>query len=186
MTRKLSGETSYATSAFTASGQRTPSGTIAAAVATALHSSCVAWCSCSCHSRGHLRSLPILDPVFGNISVVYGGVLSAARPCNEYSCRRRSGKVFKLKYRPPAWLYVHLFQLSVVMTPLYGLRLDLKLPRTVAWDSLIWGFAMDGDVDAVQDLFARGVASPWDVNPIGGSMLHVSFVACVHICLDSH
>ncbi|KAL9112644.1 MAG: hypothetical protein Q9227_003215 [Pyrenula ochraceoflavens] len=31
---------------------------------------------------------------------------------------------------------------------------------------------MDGNVNAIQDLFSRGVASPWDVNPIGGSMLH--------------
>ena len=173
MTKKQLGE-AYATATVPVTGQRAPSGTIAAAVATALHNSCVAWCNCSCHSRGHLRSLPVLDPVFGNISVVYGGILSAARPCNEYSCRRRSDKMLKLKYRPPAWLYVHLFQLSMVMTPLYGLKLDLKLPRTVGWDALIWSLAMDGDVEGVQGLFAQAVASPWDVNPIGGSMLHVS------------
>ena len=63
----------------------------------------------------------------------------------------------------------------MVMTPLYGLRLDLKFPRTVGWDAPIWGFAMDGNVEAIQGMFSRGVASPWDVNPIGGSMLHVSF-----------
>ena len=153
---------------------RPPSGTIAAAVATALHNSCVAWCSCCCHARVYVRSPTTFDPIFGSISTVYGGILSAARPCNEYSCRRRSGKAFRLKYRPPPWLYSHLFQLSIISTPLYGLKLDLHFPRTVTWDAPIWTHAMEGDVDAIQDLFSRGVASPWDVNPIGGSMLHVS------------
>ena len=179
MTRKQVGETSHARSSAAGPRQQAPSGTIAAAVVTALHNSCVAWCSCCCHSRGHLRSLPVLDPVFGNISVVYGGVLSAARPCNEYTCRRRPNKMLKVNYRPPAWLYGHLFQLSMVMTPFNGLSFDLKLPCTVGWDAPIWGFAMTGDVVAIQNLFDRRLASPSDVNPIGGSMLHVSFVAYV-------
>ena len=147
---------------------------VAAATAIALHNSCVAWCSCRCHTKGSLKSPPVLDPIFGSISMVYGGVSYISGPCDQYSCRRRSDTTLRMSYRCPQRMHARLFQLSMAMTPMYGLRLNLKTPRVVTWDAPIWGFAMNGNMQGLQDLFSRGVASPWDVNPIGGSALHVS------------
>ena len=147
---------------------------VAAATAIALHNSCVAWCSCRCHTKGSMKSAPLLDPIFGSVSMVYGGISYVAGPCDQYSCRRRSDATLRMNYRFPQWMHARLFQLSMALTPMYGLRLNLKTPRAVPWGAPIWGFAMNGNVQGLQDLFSRGIASPWDVNPIGGSALHVS------------
>ncbi|MCJ1282847.1 hypothetical protein MMC26_002173 [Xylographa opegraphella] len=55
---------------------------------------------------------------------------------------------------------------------LRGPELMVKLPRVVDWTSPVWRPAIDGNENAIKDLFARGEASPWDMNPIGGSVLH--------------
>lgn len=52
--------------------------------------------------------------------------------------------------------------------------MKVKLPRVVDWCSPIWGPTIVGNTAIIRDLFARGEASPWDMNPIGGSVLHVS------------
>ena len=64
--------------------------------------------------------------------------------------------------------------MSMSFADLRGPELMVKLPRVVAWTSPVWRPAIDGNDLAIKDLFARGEASPWDMNPIGGSVLHVS------------
>lgn len=38
--------------------------------------------------------------------------------------------------------------------------------------SSLWRHGLDGNVRAIQDLFSEGLASPWDVQALGGSVLH--------------
>ncbi|KAL8811620.1 MAG: hypothetical protein Q9200_001647 [Gallowayella weberi] len=51
---------------------------------------------------------------------------------------------------------------------------DIKIDRsrTVSWVSSLWRHGLDGNIPAIQDLFSRGLASPNDVQGLGGSVLH--------------
>ncbi|KAL8708079.1 MAG: hypothetical protein Q9220_007011 [cf. Caloplaca sp. 1 TL-2023] len=48
----------------------------------------------------------------------------------------------------------------------------LQIPRTVSWASSLWRHGLDGNVRAIQDLFSQNLASPFDVQVLGGSVLH--------------
>lgn len=50
--------------------------------------------------------------------------------------------------------------------------MNIKIPRIVDWTSKIWGYGLRGNLHAIQELFSQGIASPWDVQAIGGSVLH--------------
>ena len=39
----------------------------------------------------------------------------------------------------------------------------------VPWSHLLWKYAVNGDLSAIQKLFADGKASPYDLNPVGSS-----------------
>ena len=55
---------------------------------------------------------------------------------------------------------------------MFGPEVNLKMPRVVSWYSTIWAEAINGNLAKFQEMFASGEASPWDVSPIGGSLLH--------------
>lgn len=38
--------------------------------------------------------------------------------------------------------------------------------------STLWRHGLDGNIRAIQHLFSQGLASPWDVQGLGGSVLH--------------
>ncbi|KAL9091061.1 MAG: hypothetical protein Q9165_004988 [Trypethelium subeluteriae] len=65
-----------------------------------------------------------------------------------------------------------LIGLGSLTQPSYGPELNVKLPRTVRWESPIWGYAINGNLVAIKDMIVKGLASPWDVNGLGGSLLH--------------
>ncbi|KAL8686053.1 MAG: hypothetical protein Q9218_007382, partial [Villophora microphyllina] len=46
------------------------------------------------------------------------------------------------------------------------------LSRTVGWLSSLWRHGLDGNLRAIQDLISQGLASPFDVQPLGGTVLH--------------
>ena len=137
-------------------------------------SACVAWCSCKCHERQSLRTAPIITNVLGHLSVTFYGLPLLAKACDQHSCRRRQSTALSVTYRFPTALVQRVLVMSMSFAELRGPEMKVKLPRMVDWTSPIWGPAIDGNTALVRDLFARGEASPWDMNPIGGSVLHVS------------
>ena len=46
------------------------------------------------------------------------------------------------------------------------------MPRIVDWSSKLWGYGISGNLGGIQNLYTSGIASPWDVSPLGGSLLH--------------
>ncbi|KAI4202228.1 MAG: hypothetical protein LQ350_002743 [Teloschistes chrysophthalmus] len=57
-------------------------------------------------------------------------------------------------------------------TPMYGTRFNLRIPKTMDWEHLLWGYANHGQIGAIQKLFSEGKASPLDVNLLGESALN--------------
>ena len=138
------------------------------------NTSCVAWCSCKCHIQQSLKTTPIINDIFGSLCVMVCGFPLLAKPCDQYACRRRSGPSFSVTYRSPPLLVQRVLSMSISLAGIRSPELRVKLPRVVDWTAPIWGPAIEGNADHARALFVRGEASPWDVNPIGGSVLHVS------------
>ena len=72
----------------------------------------------------------------------------------------------------PAWFWKRYLSSSFAYTPIRGPEINVKLPRTVSWATSLWRHGLEGNLRAVQDLFSQGLASPWDVQALGGSVLH--------------
>lgn len=80
-------------------------------------------------------------------------------------------------YHPAAWLLRRCFAFGVralVVKAAQGWKYQLSTFRAVPDNSLIFEFCEDGNLEGVRSLLARREASPWDVNSLGGTPLHVS------------
>ena len=138
---------------------------------------CAAWCSCQCHKRQSLKTAKLVQNVFGTLSVSWSGIPKLAKTCDQHACRRRSDPTLSVTYRFPQALVQRVMCLSMSYASMCGPELRVRLPRVVDWTSPVWRPAIDGDVTTMRALFEKGEASPWDVNPIGGSILHVRFLS---------
>ncbi|MCJ1394383.1 hypothetical protein MMC18_007261 [Xylographa bjoerkii] len=133
---------------------------------------CAAWCSCKCHKGRSWKTAQLINSVVGSLCLTYYGLPMLAEPCDQHACRRRQSPSFSVTYRFPKALIQRVLSMSMSFADLRGPELTVKLPRVVDWTSPVWRPAIDGDEMVIKDLFARGEASPWDMNPIGGSVLH--------------
>ena len=134
---------------------------------------CDAWCSCKCHAKLSLKTAVSANQIIGSLSVASQGISTAKVQCDQHACRRRPHPSLKVTYRPPQWLSNQYFSFSIQCRPSYGPEINVKLPRTVSWQNPLWGYAIDGNVVAIKNMLVKGLASPWDVNGLGGSPLHV-------------
>ena len=131
---------------------------------------CKDWCSCACHKKHVLK---IKDPsTIGSFSLAYSGLPWVTASCDEKSCRSRSVPSIAVTFQFPNWVWRRHLLSSFSYTPIRGPDLNLRLPRVVDWSSKLWGYGITGDLQGVQELYSLGMASPWDVNALGGSLLH--------------
>lgn len=129
---------------------------------------CRALCSCVCHTRNIVRSPCILDTIVGKINVQYTG----RRPsCNEFHCRRPSESSFKVVYQLPKYIASRYVSMVMHYSHLNGPELLLRVPRIVSWSHPLWNYITNGDLLAIQKLFAEGKASPYDLNARGSGAL---------------
>ena len=143
---------------------------------------CDVWCSCRCHAKSSLKTAVSANRIIGSLSVASQGISTGKIQCNQHACRRRPHPSLKVTYRPPPWLSNQYLAFSIRCRPSYGPEINVKLPRIVGWENPLWGHAINGNVVAIKDMFVKGLASPWDVNGLGGSPLHVG-VARIFACM---
>ena len=136
--------------------------------------SCKDWCSCVCHQKKVLR---IKQPLaLGSFSLAASGLPWITPSCDQKSCRSRSVPGIVVTINFPAWFWKRYLTSSFTYTPIRGPNLNFELPRMVGWDCKLWRLGLDGNLGSIRDLFVNGLASPWDVSPLGGSVLHVSML----------
>ena len=136
---------------------------------------CTAWCSCCCHAQSSIDSpLRSLSSFIGARSISYSGLPGIARGCNEKLCRGKSSPSLRVSYDFPRAIAQRRLMFSCTFSMLAGPELRVRLPRVVDWTSPLWPLTITNNVTAVRTLFANGLASPWDVSPLGGNLLHVS------------
>ena len=131
---------------------------------------CRDWCSCSCHKKNVLRVKEI--STIGSFSLTYGGLPWLTAHCDEKSCRSKSVTSVAVTFQFPPWIWKRYLSSSFSYTPIRGPDVNFKLLRQVGWNSKLWLYGVIGDVRGVQDLYSSGAASPWDVNSLGGTLLH--------------
>lgn len=139
---------------------------------------CASWCSCRCHLPSKFQSPECFASVIGNLLVSYKGIRTRPKVCNDKRCRRQSEPRFEATYRFPTWLFRRMFYLAVSIRGSVGPELTLKSMRMVAPSSPVFSYAVQGNLEKIQDLFSRGLASPYDVASNNGrTPLHVSLRA---------
>ena len=115
------------------------------------------------------RSPWILNPIIGKLNVQFTG---RRPPCSACHCSRSPESSFKVVYQFPN----HLINRYVSMKMQYGRSSGpeflLRVPRVVPWSHLLWNYAINGDLLAIQRLFAAGKASPYDLNPRGSNAFY--------------
>lgn len=132
---------------------------------------CQPWCSCACHAKSVLRTNR--PNGLGSLSISYSGLPWVTAQCDQKLCRSRSLPTVALTIRFPPWFWNRYVAPSFAYSPLEGPSINyLQFPRTVSWMSSLWRHGLDGNIRAIQDLFSQGLASPFDVQGLGGSVLH--------------
>lgn len=136
---------------------------------------CSEWCSCSCHKPYTMKTPESLHYLLGSLFVGYSGILGRRRKCDERTCQRQSIPTVRFSYYFPTWFLARVFQITLAMSYDKGPELVLNCPRVVPDDSPIIFQAVQGNLERIQYLFQKGLASPWDVALSNGrTALHVS------------
>ena len=140
---------------------------------------CPDWCSCTCHSQITFTSPWTFKTLFGQILIEYA---SKGTGCNEYSCRRSDASSINMTYHLPRYLMSRYLALKWHCNPLDGPRVSLQMPRIRDWQHPLFKYANTGDLEAIQNLFTEGKASPLDVNPRGtNALIYAAAHANLHL-----
>jgi hypothetical protein len=78
-------------------------------------------------------------------------------------------------YRFPSWLFQSMFYFAVSIQSAVGPKVEIQSLRMVAPCSPVFSYAVQGNLAKIQELFSKGLASPYDVAGNNGrTPLHVS------------
>ncbi len=130
---------------------------------------CKPWCSCCCHFRKTFMVPHLLTSVLGHFILEY---TSTGPTCNEHSCLKARATSLNFNYNFPWYLASKYLSFTMDYTPIYGTRFNLRMPRTMDWEHLLWMHANHGNIVAIQKMFSEGKASPLDVNLLGETALN--------------
>jgi hypothetical protein len=133
---------------------------------------CSQWCSCRCHRIASINSPQALCQWFGALSLGFSAL--PWRPtCNERSCQPRPSYSMRLSYRFPPWAMDRIICALMTSTPLTGPVMSLTTLRVIPDTEPVFLFAEKGNMSGIQSLFSKGLASIYDVDSAGQSLLDV-------------
>lgn len=151
-------------------------------VQTSLRRSCSELCMCHCHKSTSLNSPQWMKGLIGSIFIGYSGVpLAKRRPCTEKVCLKEHQTLLKVSYFFPTWFMGRMLVFRDRYSPLDGHSISVRTPRTLDGNApAVWA-AVHGNVESMRDLFAKGMASPFDVDDLGQSLLGVRHVSSLRL-----
>jgi ankyrin repeat protein len=139
--------------------------------ASCYRKTCSPWCSCRCHIRRSFRTPELTKKFFGSLFVGYGGMPIITQPCNERQCRKPSSSKVVLSYQFPDWFWSRSLLLSFMTASAAGPELLIRIPNTIPYASETYQHCLDGNVAGLLRLFKKKIASPFDLDPKGVSLL---------------
>lgn len=84
-------------------------------------------------------------------------------------------------FRAPAWLINRAWAIEG-RRACSGWNFSLSTYNIIPSDSLVFKYAQNGTVNDLQGLFQNHLASPFDVDEYGHTVLHVSFILTLSSC----
>jgi hypothetical protein len=138
---------------------------------------CFSFCSCQCHVKSRVRSPRWLDSVLGALFYSYNAIPSSTTtPCSSLTCRRVNNAAIKLTYFFPPWALARVIHFSSTWKAMTGSGASwtIRMPRIIDRDAPIWDYLKRKDLGNIKLAFSRRTASPFDVDVLGSSLLHVS------------
>lgn len=125
--------------------------------------------------EGPMPAIEWLRPsFFGNFALNIKSSSYGARNDKPPRTRRdTSCAQYHLQIRPPSWLTQRAWDI-VASNSYSGFKLCLKAYSIVPHNALVFQCARLGDIDGLLDLFNKKLASPFDRNEYGESLIDVS------------
>ncbi|OCK74429.1 hypothetical protein K432DRAFT_363613 [Lepidopterella palustris CBS 459.81] len=143
---------------------------------------CEGWCSCRCHRASKIQTPQKFALVIGRLLISYSGFQIRPQKCSERACRRQSIPTVKVMYQFPTWLLQRMLYFAASISEMNGPEFTFSIPRTVSPNAIIFSYAVQGNMERIQELFTRGLASPYDVASNNGrTALHVSQFSKKHL-----
>ena len=136
---------------------------------------CRPWCSCQCHIRRSVRTPEVVSGFLGSLFIGYSGVPVLTQSCSEKQCRRRSTLRVVASYQFPQWIWGRALFAAFATTRMTGPEMLIRVQNKIPYASETYQFCLNGRVSSLKRLFDGGLASPFDVDVDGMSLLHVSF-----------
>jgi hypothetical protein len=133
---------------------------------------CKSFCRCQCHAMARMQTPQWAALLLGQM-VYYGNcsIFLNRRACNMKRCRRSGATNMQLIYDTPAWAS-KLFKVYIRGERLQGFA--ISLPRVISNASHIWRIVQDGNVPELRRWLWQRLASPYDMDDDGESLLMVS------------
>lgn len=148
-------------------------------IQTSIHreGKCNSLCMCQCHQNFTFKSSDWVQNLVGTLLIGYHGApLWYRKLCNERLCQREQTCLINLVYVFPVWFVRRAIFFRDRWTLTHGNLISIRTPRLVENSTVpAVQCACIGNLGGLQNLFAQGLASPFDV--VCGelhSILHVS------------
>ena len=138
-------------------------------------SACRPRCPCSCHEYKKSASPTFFNRVLGQMFIGYTGLPLFSPKCSSQQCQKGQVPRVSLEYWfPLGFFWSQIVSLQAGFSQNLGPHFQLKTLRRVPDSAPCVNFALEGNIDALKDLFVRGLASPQDVSSTRGySLLRV-------------
>jgi hypothetical protein len=144
-------------------------------------------CACMCHRPSRSSTPGFLNSLLGQLFINYSQFLMFRSGCDSQQCSKPSTPCIELEYWFPRGVFwSQILRVHYAYQAHLGPQFQLSTLRRIPGDAPANLFVLAGNVEKMQDLFSRGLASPCDVSETRGySLLRVSRDALlIVICAD--
>ena len=134
-------------------------------------------CSCSCHRASKFGTPTGIQTIFGSWGLHIQSLPFITPPCSESNCQRSGSSYFEVSYRFPTWFVNRAIHFLLSASRVRGPQLSLATTRIVNGRSDLFRFVRKNSLLDVQNLFQKGLASPYDCCHFAGfTALHCAIV----------
>ncbi|KAK2882614.1 hypothetical protein FQN49_000186 [Arthroderma sp. PD_2] len=132
---------------------------------------CAPSCTCACHTQQKTASPGLLNRLFGQMFIGYSGIPYLSPSCDVNTCTKYRASKISMEYWFPMGFTSTILRMQAGYQANTGLLFQLQTLRSVPNDAQCVKFALDGNIEGLKYLFAKGLASPRDVSPARGYSL---------------
>ena len=136
---------------------------------------CTSSCRCNCHKSHHLKSPMLVRRAIGTLFLGYSGYpITIFRRCTLSHCQGQQAFRILVNYFFPSWSLARALEIAITHSFFSNIHVSLKVLRVIPNGAEVFRLALLDDVTGLQQLFSKGIASPYDVDIRGNGLLFVS------------